>query len=323
MAEVEDVARPSRRRARGRRAPPPRCAPTGRTAPRDRGCPARRGPRRPPPSPRRAGCASRGRSRRRPTAAIDGEQRRRCRCRSGSWARPRRAARRAPAPTTARRTPRSRPARARRPTSRRAARRRRPRAPARPRTRANVSASLSSSARQTSGSRVHQRLRDRELARRLALDEVAGDGERPAAEADDRLVGPRARGARSRSPRASAPPSPPGRARAAARPRPASAPARATTGPTPSTSSTSRPIASDRGHDVREHHGRVHVVPAHRLQRHLGGQLGRPVDLEERVLLADRAVLGQRASGLPHEPHRRPLDGFTPRGADEQRFHAA
>ena len=39
--------------------------------------------------------------------------------------------------------------------------------------------------------------------------------------------------------------------------------------------------------------------------------------------LADRAVLGQRAPGLPHEPHRRPLDGFAPRGADEQRFHAA
>ena len=26
----------------------------------------------------------------------------------------------------------------------------------------------------------------------------------------------------------------------------------------------------DRGHDVGEHHGRVHVVPADRLQRHLG-----------------------------------------------------
>ena len=36
---------------------------------------------------------------------------------------------------------------------------------------------------------VHQRLRHRELARRLALDEVARDGERPAEEADDRLLG--------------------------------------------------------------------------------------------------------------------------------------
>ena len=36
---------------------------------------------------------------------------------------------------------------------------------------------------------VHQRLRHGELARRLALDEVAGDGERPAEEADDRLLG--------------------------------------------------------------------------------------------------------------------------------------
>ena len=66
----------------------------------------------------------------------------------------------------------------------------------------------------------------------------------------------------------------------------------------------------DRGHDVREHHGRVDVVPAHRLQRHLGASA--PADRlisKNAWLLADRAVLGQRAPGLPHEPHRRPLDG--------------
>ena len=58
------------------------------------------------------------------------------------------------------------------------------------------------------------------------------------------------------------------------------------------------PHRDDRGHDVREHHRGVDVVPAHRLQRHLGGQLGRAVDLEERVLLADLAVL-REASAPP------------------------
>ena len=38
-----------------------------------------------------------------------------------------------------------------------------------------------------------------------------------------------------------------------------------------------------RQHDVGEHHGRVDVVPPHRLERHLGAQLGRLADLEERV----------------------------------------
>ena len=58
---------------------------------------------------------------------------------------------------------------------------------------------------------------------------------------------------------------------------------------------------------------------AHRLQRHLGAELGRAADLEEVVALAQRAVLGQRATCLAHEPHGRPLDGLAPRRADEQR----
>ena len=76
-----------------------------------------------------------------------------------------------------------------------------------------------------------------------------------------------------------------------------------------------------RGHDVGEHDGRVDAVPANRLQRHLGRQLGGAVDVEEGVPLADRAVLGQRAPRLAHEPHRRPLDRLAPRGADEERLH--
>ena len=37
------------------------------------------------------------------------------------------------------------------------------------------------------------------------------------------------------------------------------------------------------------------------------------------VPLAQRAVFGQRPTGLAHEPHGRPLDGLAPRSADEQR----
>ena len=75
----------------------------------------------------------------------------------------------------------------------------------------------------------------------------------------------------------------------------------------------------DRGHDVREHHGRVDAVPPHRLQRHLRAELGLARDLPERVALAERAVLRQRPAGLPHEPDGRPLDGLAPGGAHEQR----
>ena len=49
------------------------------------------------------------------------------------------------------------------------------------------------------GVAVHQRLRPREVARRLALDEIARDRERRAAEADERLLGRRARGGRGES----------------------------------------------------------------------------------------------------------------------------
>ena len=79
--------------------------------------------------------------------------------------------------------------------------------------------------------------------------------------------------------------------------------------------------AEHRRHDVGEHHGRVDAVAAHRLQRHLGAELGRVRDLPEGVPLANRAVLGQRAARLAHEPDGRALDRLAPGGADEERFH--
>ena len=50
-------------------------------------------------------------------------------------------------------------------------------------------------------------------------------------------------------------------------------------------------------------------------------ELRRVRDLPEGVPLADRAVLGQRAARLPHEPDRRALDRLAPRGPDEERLH--
>ena len=76
----------------------------------------------------------------------------------------------------------------------------------------------------------------------------------------------------------------------------------------------------ERQHDVREHHGRVDVVAAHGLERHLGAELWLLADLEEGVRLADLAVLGERATGLAHEPHGRPFDGLEPGCADEERL---
>ena len=67
-------------------------------------------------------------------------------------------------------------------------------------------------------------------------------------------------------------------------------------------------------------HRRVDAVAPHRLQRHLGAELGLVRDLEERVALADRAVLRQRAARLAHEPDGRALDALAPRGADEKRI---
>jgi hypothetical protein len=78
------------------------------------------------------------------------------------------------------------------------------------------------------------------------------------------------------------------------------------------------PHADDREHDVCEHHRRVHAVAADRLERHLGAELGLVADLEEVVLLADLAVLGQRAARLAHEPDRCALDVLAPGGAGDQ-----
>ncbi len=170
------------------------------------------------------------------------------------------------------------------------------------------------------GLAVHQRLGHREVAGRLALDEVAGDGERPTAEADDGLVG-RELGAyradrvedRGDSLGRIGNPEPLDGGDAAHRVR--------DDGADSFDELDTGAHRDDRGHDVGEHDRRVDVVAAHRLERHLGGELGGAVDLEELVPRADLPVLGERASRLPHEPDRRPLDRLAPGGAHEERLH--
>ena len=165
---------------------------------------------------------------------------------------------------------------------------------------------------------VHQLLHAHEVARRPSLDQIAGDGERTAAESDERALrlelaadDPhrlqyRLEGRRIRH----AQPLDVGRRRDR----------RLDHRPDPLHELDADPHAENGGHDVREEHRRVDAVPAHRLQRHLGAELGRLGDLEERVALAERAVLGQRAPGLAHEPHRRALDLLAAQRANEERI---
>ena len=79
--------------------------------------------------------------------------------------------------------------------------------------------------------------------------------------------------------------------------------------------------ALERRHDVAEEDRGVHAEPPDRLDRHLGGELGRLGQGEEVGLLADLAVLGQVATGLAHDPHRRVRRRLTPAGSEERARH--
>ena len=168
--------------------------------------------------------------------------------------------------------------------------------------------------------RVHARLGQLELARGLALDQVARDRERAAREADDGLVlAQRLAHEPHRLER------PGHRLLRHGHDQPLDVGERA------HRRGDDRPDVLDqldldahpehREHDVGEHHRRVHVVPPNRLQRHLRAELRLARDLEQPVLLAQLAVLRQRAPGLAHEPDGRALYGLPPGGAYEQRLH--
>ena len=66
------------------------------------------------------------------------------------------------------------------------------------------------------------------------------------------------------------------------------------------------PRPAQRDDDVGEQDRRVDTMPADRLQGDLADQLGVETRLHHGVLGPQHAVFRQRATGLPHEPDRRP-----------------
>ena len=169
------------------------------------------------------------------------------------------------------------------------------------------SASRSISACHSGGVAVHQRLGAGVGARRPALDEVAGDGERRAGEPDerhvelvhqdaDRLEHVRRVDARARAGGC-------GRGRRSTR-----------NGLLDDRTDARGDVdaeadGGDRHHDVAVEDGGVDAVAAHRLQRDLGGQVGLGDGVEDGALAPERPVLGQRPAGLAHEPHRHAIGG--------------
>ena len=74
----------------------------------------------------------------------------------------------------------------------------------------------------------------------------------------------------------------------------------------------------ERNHDVAEEDSAVDLVAAHRLERDFGGELGAQAGVEHRDALAHLAVFGKRAAGLAHEPDGERLGAFPAGGADER-----
>src|SRR5439155_1493284 len=68
----------------------------------------------------------------------------------------------------------------------------------------------------------------------------------------------------------------------------------------------------ERQQDVGEQDGGVDGEAADRLKRDLGGEVRRVAQLEQRVLLAQGAVLGEVAARLAHEPNRGGVDRLAP-----------
>jgi hypothetical protein len=73
----------------------------------------------------------------------------------------------------------------------------------------------------------------------------------------------------------------------------------------------------ERQQQIREQDCGVDVDPPYGLERHFRGQVRRPADFEQRVALADGAVLGHVSSGLPHEPDGSGVHRLAPAGPQE------
>ena len=72
-----------------------------------------------------------------------------------------------------------------------------------------------------------------------------------------------------------------------------------------------------RHHDVAEEHRGIHSVSPHRLQRDLACERRIEARVEHRSPAAQRPILGQRAPRLPHQPHRRDLGPSAAQRLDE------
>ena len=73
----------------------------------------------------------------------------------------------------------------------------------------------------------------------------------------------------------------------------------------------------ERQQQIGKQDRRVDLDAADRLQRDFGGEIGRAADVEQRIALAQRAVLAHVAAGLAHEPDRRGVDRLPPAGFEE------
>ena len=77
------------------------------------------------------------------------------------------------------------------------------------------------------------------------------------------------------------------------------------------------PHRLERQQQIRKQNGRVNVDPPNRLEGHLGREIGGTAEVEERVALAQGAVLAHIAAGLAHEPHGRRVDRLQPASLNE------
>ena len=73
----------------------------------------------------------------------------------------------------------------------------------------------------------------------------------------------------------------------------------------------------ERQQQIGEQDRRVDLDAAHRLQRDFGREIGRSAELEQRIALAQRAVLAHVAAGLAHEPDGRRVDRLPAAGLEE------
>ncbi len=166
------------------------------------------------------------------------------------------------------------------------------------------------------GLAVHQRLGPVVVLRRAALDQVGGERERGAGEADERLAAELAdQGLHRLADEGDVG----GLERAQPRHVAHGADRPLHHGADPRLDVHVHADRAQRYHDVAVQDRRVDVVPAQRLQGDLGNELGPGARVEHRDALADPLVLGQRPPRLPHEPDRGVRHRLAAARADEGR----